>query len=98
MLEEGSVAGPFHEQVPTTLTLEPHFGSASVGGWSHLRRKYELRLLYTQGSDAEEGLHGGHPRALPDRFIGEARFARGGSAGDAEEASQPHHDDNVEAV
>ena len=58
MLEEGSVAGPFHEQVPTTLTLEPHFGSASVGGWSHLRRKYELRLLYTQGSVAEEGLYG----------------------------------------
>ena len=51
--EEGSVAGPLHGQAPSTLTLEPHFGSASVGGWSHLRMglrespmmEYELRLL-----------------------------------------------------
>ena len=51
--EEGSVTGPLHGQAPSTLTLESHFGSASVGGWSHLRMglrespmmKYELRLL-----------------------------------------------------
>ena len=50
---ENSVAGPHHGVRSGTLTLQPHSGSASVGGWSLLRMglreslmmEYELRLL-----------------------------------------------------